>query len=545
MATLYQPEFEVLINGFNVSNTIKPHLISISIEEVFNTSFAPTKLEMIFHAKYIRSSSWRYKDTVRVRLWWKESPLFLYESPTFYVDYIDDIKDNAQTFRVSALAADPTLGFNYGVEEIKYTNTTIQTAITNFGSLFGLTVSQNLASNVFLGTIKNVFSSPTPSFTSVFADFESYADMLKYICETYGYYGDLRGRNLRLLAVESAFTNNPRFLVPPLDEVNSFDAKQSYTPLYKQYNLYYTSGSSLLGGFVQPPMAAQLNEKQLNIDYADAYFGVNSASRRLLAEFYQDLIEGFEVTVNVSAQPEFRAGDIFLLDANYGLHEGFYRCTRCIHRVDGNGWVTEISGFPLNKTQNDKAYFIVGYQGNTTIPGDDNPLTINTNLTGTLTALTGSQLDEFADSIFPDYNTPGLGSIFISEGNKPGNTIRPDIAFCLALVVTQNFTFTPLVSVNNPGELFNSAGNAYASFSTWNLGIRAMIQHLFAYARATGSPADPIVDPRFSSVVRGSATTLFQLTGNWNSNLDLDYMVRVKMRKLYERFYPDRKINII
>lgn len=548
MATLYQPEFEVLLNGFNISNTIKPYLISINIEEVFNTSFAPTKLEMIFHSKYTRSSAWKYKDTIKVKLWWKPFPLFFYESPTFYVDYIDDIKDGSggQLYRVSALAADPSLGFRYGVNEISYTNTTILTAVNNFASLFGLSVSQNLASNVFLGTINdinNVTDPPNVNLCQI--DFNSYADMLKYICDTYGYYGDIRGTTLRIFDIGTAVTDTSRFFVWDLNEIFSFNAKQSYTPLYREYNVFYIDrddADAYAIGQSRPLPYLELNNKVENIDFDSAYNNVQSASRRLTARILQDYLSGFEVTLSMSALPEFTAGNVFLLNNDYGNHAGFYRCTRCVHRVDGNGWTSELTGYPINKPLSNFATFTVGYLGNTTIPTET--LTVNTNLSGTLTALTGSQLDAYAKHLNPNY-TQNLGDIFVTEGNKAGNTIRADIAFCISLHETRNYTFKDLLDTFNPLFIIVSAGlDEPHNFGNWNTGIRGGVQHLFAYARATGSPADPIVDPRFSFVTRGSATTLDALNGVWTT--DLDFVARVKsyIQGLYSFHYPNSRIIV-
>ena len=46
------------------------------------------------------------------------------------------------------------------------------------------------------------------------------------------------------------------------------------------------------------------------------------------------------------------------------------------------------------------------------------------------------------------------------------------------------------------------------------MGIRAQVQHLKAYA-STEPLRQPLVDPRFDLVERGSAVTLQQLDGRW------------------------------
>lgn len=57
-------------------------------------------------------------------------------------------------------------------------------------------------------------------------------------------------------------------------------------------------------------------------------------------------------------------------------------------------------------------------------------------------------------------------------------------------------------------------GAAGASFASVRDGLRAQVQHLKAYA-STDALANPVVDPRFDLVQRGSATTVYDLGGTW------------------------------
>lgn len=59
-----------------------------------------------------------------------------------------------------------------------------------------------------------------------------------------------------------------------------------------------------------------------------------------------------------------------------------------------------------------------------------------------------------------------------------------------------------------------NAENRGLSFNTIKEGIRAHIQHLKAYA--SQNPLNgPCIDPRFMLVTRGSAPTIFNLSGKW------------------------------
>lgn len=96
--------------------------------------------------------------------------------------------------------------------------------------------------------------------------------------------------------------------------------------------------------------------------------------------------------------------------------------------------------------------------------------------------------------------------LYISEGEVEG--IRGDIAFAQSCLETGNFTFkgsTVTLSQNNfCGLGVTSNGVKGNSFMTPQLGIRAQIQHLKAYANKEAL-VYKCVDPRFMYVVRGCA----------------------------------------
>lgn len=98
--------------------------------------------------------------------------------------------------------------------------------------------------------------------------------------------------------------------------------------------------------------------------------------------------------------------------------------------------------------------------------------------------------------------------LYISEGQTEG--IAGDIAFAQSCVETGNFAFpaeTCAVTLNQNNFAMMGVTSTFAkgeSFATPQIGIRAQIQHLKAYANS-----DPLggecVDPRFHLVSRGSA----------------------------------------
>ncbi len=98
-----------------------------------------------------------------------------------------------------------------------------------------------------------------------------------------------------------------------------------------------------------------------------------------------------------------------------------------------------------------------------------------------------------------------LAEYFQNEGQIEG--VRGDIAFAQACLETGNFKFGGDVSAeqnNFCGLGATGNGEAGCSFATAELGIRAQIQHLKAYASHDSLALD-CVDPRFSYVTRGCA----------------------------------------
>lgn len=96
--------------------------------------------------------------------------------------------------------------------------------------------------------------------------------------------------------------------------------------------------------------------------------------------------------------------------------------------------------------------------------------------------------------------------LYLSEGQAEG--VRGDITFAQSCLETGNFTFSgsavTLEQNNFCGMGVTSNGLKGNSFDTPQLGIRAQIQHLKAYA-STDALQNACVDPRFKYVTRGSA----------------------------------------
>lgn len=133
-----------------------------------------------------------------------------------------------------------------------------------------------------------------------------------------------------------------------------------------------------------------------------------------------------------------------------------------------------------------------------------------TNIAGSAQA-TAKQMQAYIKKVNPSVPQSVVDMIpyYLSEGQAEG--IRGDIAFAQSCLETGNFTFkdsaVKLEQNNFCGLGVLDNGMLGASFKTPQLGIRAQVQHLKAYANK--SPlSNPVIDPRFSLVTRGAAPTV-------------------------------------
>ena len=108
---------------------------------------------------------------------------------------------------------------------------------------------------------------------------------------------------------------------------------------------------------------------------------------------------------------------------------------------------------------------------------------------------------------------------YISEGKAEG--VRGDIAFAQSCLETGNFKFentaVTLAQNNFCGMGVTSKGKTGNSFDTPQLGIRAQIQHLKAYA-STYALVNACIDPRYRYVTKGSTEYVEWLGQKENPN---------------------------
>ena len=101
-----------------------------------------------------------------------------------------------------------------------------------------------------------------------------------------------------------------------------------------------------------------------------------------------------------------------------------------------------------------------------------------------------------------------LAEIFIFEGRTEG--VRGDMAFCQSILETGWFKFGGQILP----EQYNYGGLSGAWFESPQIGVRAQIHHLKAYA-STAPLTQENASPRFHLVTRGIAPHWEDLNGRW------------------------------
>ena len=144
--------------------------------------------------------------------------------------------------------------------------------------------------------------------------------------------------------------------------------------------------------------------------------------------------------------------------------------------------------------------------------------------------VTGSQ---FPSSVYSRYGVSSITDfckILREESGYEG--VNGDVLFAQIMLETNYLRFGHDVKpsqCNFGGLGATGNGNPGLTFKDVRTGIRAQVQHLKAYG-SFESLNKPCVDPRFLLVPRGSAPTIFDLSGKWAASTSygtsLDRIIR-------------------
>jgi hypothetical protein len=122
---------------------------------------------------------------------------------------------------------------------------------------------------------------------------------------------------------------------------------------------------------------------------------------------------------------------------------------------------------------------------------------------------------------------------YIEEASLEG--VNADVAFAQMCVETGFLSFRGQVTpdMNNFAGLGTTGpGVSGERFPTPQIGVRAQIQHLKAYASAEPLKGE-LVDPRYKWVKYGSAPTVAALAGKWAADKNYGRKIQSMLERLY------------
>ncbi|WP_297424168.1 N-acetylmuramoyl-L-alanine amidase [Clostridium sp.] len=136
--------------------------------------------------------------------------------------------------------------------------------------------------------------------------------------------------------------------------------------------------------------------------------------------------------------------------------------------------------------------------------------------------VTAKQAEKWAKSKGATQTFINLADLYFKYAPDHGD-VNPAIAYVQAAKETGYGNFGGVLdeSFHNPCGLKTEAGgdntdpNAHQRFDTWDEGVQAHLDHLALYAGASGYPRDDTYDPRHFVTIKGRATTVNSLDGQW------------------------------
>jgi hypothetical protein len=155
-------------------------------------------------------------------------------------------------------------------------------------------------------------------------------------------------------------------------------------------------------------------------------------------------------------------------------------------------------------------------------------------------SIKSEKLAKFLLIVNPEIEEPfayDFAKLYVEEAAAEG--VNHDIAFSQMCLETGFLSFGGLVKpeMNNFAGLGAiGPGQEGEYFPSTQIGVRAQIQHLKAYA--TNEPLKhPLVDPRHRWVRYGSAPTIYELAGSWATDKDYGKKIKNILDNLYAVAY--------
>jgi hypothetical protein len=334
-------DFILLRNTVNITEDIRKYLLSVTVEENFDSDFTPSKIELNVWAKY--PGSWAYNDKLFLSIYWNQiATSFISED--FYVDYYDDNRQLLdQDYVVSGIEQDLKLSETFKTDSITLSNNTILIALNSVATNRGLQLFQNATSGIYLGTFPN-----TTQVSTVTKKFSSYLEVVRYICNTFGYIGNLSGKKLEVYKLSQPGTITTTTPIPGVSRVLSLRARNQVNVVAKQYNARFIDrANGNVETIINLNNSSGVSNKVIDLSDEGIYYNYETAYERTLGRLYQDYYRSFTISLTVIARDYLHAGKYFFLDADFGSYTGYYIALKVTHKAENGSWIADIDAFPI------------------------------------------------------------------------------------------------------------------------------------------------------------------------------------------------------
>lgn len=335
------PIVTIVRNDVDISNNLRPFLVDVTVEENFDSDFTPSKLELRVSCNY--PNNWNYKDKLEVYFKWLQLDGFVYSSNSFYIDYVEESKSRTQQyFNISAIEQDLNLSRVYNENSIVYNNNTITMALNNVATVKGLTLTTNATPNVYLGVCID------GGTTTCQKKYSTYFDVIKDICNTYGYIGKLNGKKLSVFKLsQPANTSNLKTL-ELARLINLYNKKQvsSISTSFRARFIDRAAGN--VETILNLGNTTNVTSKINNVLTDGVYFNYESALERTTGLKNKEFYDSFSTRFTLVGQGDsVKAGDYFFVPSSYKISQVLYIALKVVHKVSVDSWTTEITGFPM------------------------------------------------------------------------------------------------------------------------------------------------------------------------------------------------------
>lgn len=512
---------QILINNIDQTSILKNFILSINIENSFNSDLRPGQISIEFSSNV--SITWLFNDTIRILVWWEDEPLNKFDSGIYYIDNISDsLSEATQNYVVKASQQFLTFQVDSVLSEADFNPKTVY----YFTNMMGYIMSKLLINNYTLPTFSgnsNSLSINTYKFienppTSI--DFE--------VSNTWGGHFDTIIDFCKKFGLIANLTTNSKFTMYQIEALStlplSFNNDSSRTLLELSHNInpnivsriyrqWYALPGLQNGGTVTSLTTSAINNRTLTSEDRYNALAVNqlSAARMNVGNYYQHLLETNTINMTFIGNPKLSTGIKFNLGLNYGRYSKEYFALRVVQKISEGEWISSVEAFPVNlalpvNLQVEMLFnlfdtlqpppidplfsIVVGKFINAV--GYDNPtkrlsfFTVERVLNWVrLNSLNSNLPRTYTDIEINDILTPLINECIT-------NNIRQDIAVAYAVAVTNGFTRARAVG-NNVFTMRNQAltiDNSFASLPHSGSGLCQRLTRVGTIRGYVGTPRD-------------------------------------------------------